>query len=115
MNYSNEIFKATLQGGSTYSLNDGECTQDLFMVSSNHDLELIVNVDNFSITTITDYINSNKEILEHDNLFIGTWLNDNKVYLDISTGLSHSVALTLAGKLGEKAIFGIKEGIEIFL
>lgn len=88
MNVINLIELETLtNGGCTYSLSAGEIISNspLYALSLHKKVEEIIDIDQFDMNKIKMFIIKNSELLWQPNIAIGTWINENKVYLDVTT------------------------------
>ncbi len=113
----NEILKSTvLNGGASFnvpsetSLVGSSC----YAVASYPDRELILDYDKLSIVTVQSYIDNNMDLLKSESNFVGTWVNDGKVYFDISKSfIDLDLAKREAMEKNQLAIFDLKELQEI--
>lgn len=103
----NSIVKETIKNGG-YS----QVKNKRFMVAiPNH--EKIININDFSNKTISDYIKDNLNVIS-DKIGLGTWLNNDKVYLDLSIGIDDlKQAIDFAKSSNQLAIYDTVENVEI--
>ena len=76
------------KGGCTYSLSDGERIifgSPFYALSLHKELEEIIPVEELNETHIKMFIIKNSELLWQPNVAIGTWVNEEQVYLDVTT------------------------------
>ncbi len=109
----NQIFKSTIKnGGASYNLN-GHSPSKGFMVS-NFGTEKKIPLNQFNKKVLKNYIKANKKHLK--NAFIGTWIDSNIVYLDISKKeKDKNKALEIAKKNKQLAIFNLSNFESIYL
>lgn len=110
---SKTVYEKTLEDkGVTINL-DGHIPVRGYAVSLKG-FEKIVDLKDFEYETIKVYILDNWYTLEQENTYIGTWINENKVYLDISVILSNIYEALKFGKANkQKAIYDLREKKEI--
>lgn len=105
------------------TLNNGGCSMSIngtipttgYMVGIAGN-ELILNKSDFNIKNIRAYVSDKFEKLVEPNMFIGSWENDEKIYLDTSLNVSNKEeAMKIASELGELAIFDIEHNESIYL
>lgn len=78
--------------------------------------ERILNKQDFNLKNIRAYVSDKFEKLVEPNMFIGSWENKGKIYLDTSMNISNKEeAIRIARELGELAIFDIENGETIYL
>jgi len=76
------IESAKINGGVTYSLNDGILSNIPFYVMAKDGYELIV--PELTEGVVKDYILKHSELLADDHVCLGIWKNDDKYVLDIT-------------------------------
>lgn len=111
-----DFFEATiLNNGATYN----PLTNRLnyikgYLVSLPH-FEQRIEKHNFSVQHVKDYIKSNLGTL-NENLFIGSWINDDVVYLDISECiLDKRIAIERAYRHNQSALYDANNNVVINL
>ena len=105
MNY-NMVLEATLNNGGFSENNNNR-----FMVAdSSH--ETIIPIQELTSETIKEYYNR----IKVKGLTLGTWINENKCYLDASYGFNDKdQALAFASKHGQLAIYDTELNESIYL
>lgn len=109
------IIKTTiLNGGATINLL-GDSPKKGFMVATEGN-EKQIKVSQFNHKTLKKYLAKNKEELKGKNKFIGTWINEGIVYVDISERIvNKDRAIELGKDRKQLAIFNIKTFEEVML
>jgi hypothetical protein len=98
---------------STFDL-DGNVPSEGFMVSEMGGVE--VSLTEFSVRDIERVIAENKNALHGMGAYIGTWVEDNTVYVDYSVNFTElGKALTVGRKNGQKAIYSLNTQSVIYL
>lgn len=80
--------KTHSEGGCTYSLMESRMLtagEPLYLVSLHKELEEVYLLKEFSASDIRLFIISNSDLLWSPGMAIGTWVNEGKVYLDVTT------------------------------
>ena len=117
INFKNSIIK---DGGASYNLLTGEFNpREGYMVSIK-DHELIIPYDPEGLQyEISRYIKSKADILisgMSDNKFLGAWVDEGKLYLDVSLHIySKEEAISIARAEEQKAYYDCKGGKSINL
>jgi hypothetical protein len=103
-----EIVEATNQNnGGTFEAS-GSMVKDGYVVSENPELSLVLPSSQFNASSIAIWIQSNKA------KYIGTWINQNQVYLDVVKIYQDRQAAIRAGfEHNQKAIFDLNTFSEI--
>lgn len=99
------VIKTLENGGSTTSILTGEMNPESGFMCSLKDCT-IINIDQFNTSSIEEIIRDNRELLSQENIYLGTWVDNNKVYIDISeniTDIEEARAVGIARK--QLAIF----------
>lgn len=109
----NQIFKSTMQnGGASYNLN-GHSPSKGFMVATLGN-EKKISLKDFNKKILKSYIKAHKKDLK--DAFIGTWIDNDIVYLDISKKeKSKNKALEIAKQNKQLAIFNLSNFESIYL
>ena len=85
------------KGGCTYSVYMARNIipgESLFSLSLHKELEEIIPVAEFNANSVKMFILKNSEVLHHSDIAMGTWVNGDEVYLDVSTLFSkHTTTL----------------------
>src|SRR6476469_2800348 len=113
-------------GGGTFNPSTGETYPNGgYVVSINPECEYIVPLIEFSAEHVARYLDmvrpvidawnhSGNDVRGHSLKWVGTWVNDGNVYLDVVCVLSSKYrALWLAKKYNQLAIYDIANGVEI--
>lgn len=115
MNYL-DFFEATiLNNGATFNNFTRELnpTKGYFVSLPKH--EQRIEIDNFSIQHVKDFINCNNDVLNEHN-FVGSWIDNGIVYLDVTQQFQDKrQAITIGYSRGQKAIFDANLGVVIEL
>lgn len=108
-----KIFKSTVEnGGASYNM-EGHSPSKGFMVAT-YGNETQIKVKDFSKKTLKNYIRKNKKAIKGN--FIGTWIDNGIVYLDISKKeKSKETALRIAKSNKQLAIFDLSTFESIYL
>ena len=77
--------------------------------------ERIISVENFTSIEVVKYLEEHSKLLmENPHLYLGTWVNEGKVYLDLSENVQDlSVALQRGKERNQLAIFNISTFEEV--
>ncbi len=79
-----------------------------YMVSIPDKEVVFNNFQEFNQVSVNNFIVENLNLLKRDNYFIGTWIYEGKIYLDISINLSSKSEAIKAGKKNNQlAIYDI--------
>lgn len=70
-------------GGVTITLK-GDIPTEGFAFSPRKDLETVIPVKEFSTKSVSDFIEKNKDILQEPESHLGVWVDNGKVYIDVS-------------------------------
>lgn len=111
----NEIKEIIKNGGATLDTNlKNADLKNGYMVSM-VGYENIISLDNLSsMEEIEETLNEYKRIAKRNNAFIGAWVDDNKIYLDISKNYKRLVnAIKIGKKNKQLAIFDINNSLVI--
>jgi hypothetical protein len=89
MNVLNTIERETVvNGGCSYSLSVGDLIlpgSPLYALSLHKELEEIIPMEEFGVSRIRMFIIKNSEVLWQPNIAVGTWVLNDRVYLDVTT------------------------------
>lgn len=84
-----DIVSKTLEnGGTTTSILTGEMNPETGFMCSLKDCT-IINIAQFNTSSIEEIIRNNKELLSQENIYLGTWVNEGMVYIDISENINN--------------------------
>lgn len=82
-----DIVRKTLEnGGTTTSILTGEMNPASGFMCSLKDCT-IINITQFNTSSIEEIMRNNKELLSQENIYLGTWVNEGMVYIDISENI----------------------------
>ena len=112
--YTNmKIMEETLKrGGCTYDVRVKQFYRGNGYIVSMGLYEYRVSLDAFNDEVIASYIACHWHDLCRENRYLGTWIDKNTVYLDISLEFeTKSKAIWYAIKNDQKSIYNIKEGV----
>lgn len=89
------------------------------MVSINPELETIIDLRNDKLEVldlIDQFITKNISQLQNENNYIGSWICNAMIYLDVSININNvEEALSLAAEYDQLAIFDLSTKQELFL
>lgn len=112
-----KIIKETLKNnGWSFNVSKSKIKKPLkgFMCSIK-DL-LIVDKKDFNVKLIKSLVKQNFNLLKNSENYLGTWENNGKIYIDISTNfISKDEALKVAKDNKQLAIFDLQEMKSIYL
>ena len=111
---SNPIFKQTIENQGCSMNLDGLSPVNGYMVGiSGHEKK--VNISDFNAGHIDSFIRANLYVLFDRNYFIGTWIDNDMVYIDISENIqSKKTALIHAKESGQVCIWDVEKKVEIY-
>lgn len=104
------IHKAILtNSGASYSLKYGDLSgRNLWAYSIHKDREVKIPVSDFGPQDVKNYVLENSDLLSNDRYFLGAWIENGHVYLDVSKGdKSKQRAIKEAKANGQLAIFNL--------
>lgn len=118
-----QFIQGTIEnGGASYNLMDGDFNPKTGYIVAKPGTEVIVELSNgrdvYNITKavkmfIQDHI---KDILASDQNYIGSWISDGKLYLDISLRYTdRNIALNIGEQFNQLAIWDCENGKAIKL
>lgn len=88
MNLLNFLKDTITNGGATFNLLTGEYNPKTGYMVATSGHELIIPIEQFNQNTVAKYISEKSTMLmggiTNDNYFLGSWVDGEKVYLDIS-------------------------------
>lgn len=111
---SNQIFLDTLKNaGGSFSINK-QVADKGYMCAFKNLLE--VPVKDFSIELIEKLITENYKLLNKHNVYFGTWIDNNVVYIDLSKNYKYKNAcVKFARKFKELAIFDLNTFTSLYI
>lgn len=103
-------------GGCTFNLETSEINPMRGYAVALKGMEETIPVSRFKDDAVVDFINKNVDFLSRSRFFIGSWVNDNKVYLDV-VELHENIedAVRDGMKNDQLAIFDCKKQVKIKL
>lgn len=104
------------KGGCTMSV-VGNKPADGYMVSVYRTCERQYPELYFNISNVVDYCRQYEtELYEHDNTFLGSWTNNNTIFLDVSVNVSSlEWAIELAKEYNQLAVWDVLNQEEILV
>ena len=87
MNLSNLFYELALNDGFSYNVNTGESNPTTGYMVSLRDCEQQFYTDDFESKDIKNYFVRHVNVLSDESSFLGGWVHDNKVYLDVSINI----------------------------
>jgi hypothetical protein len=111
---SNPIHKQTIENQGCSMNLDGLQPVTGYMVAVK-DKEQKINILDFNAGHIDSFIRANLSDLHNRNYFVGTWVNDDIVYLDLSLNMPHKEGALIWGKAnGQICIWDVEKKVEIY-
>jgi hypothetical protein len=111
---SNPIYKQTIENQGCSMNLDGLKPVTGYMVSF-RGKEQKINVLDFNAGHVDSFIRSNLDLLHNRNNFVGTWIDNDIVYLDLSLNiLDKDTALVWGKANGQICIWDVKNKVEIY-
>ena len=99
-------------GGATLTSDLNEATLKNGYMVSLKDHELKISIEALSNELLKDY----QQIAKHHGAYVGLWLDNNDLYLDISINIKdHQQALKLAHDNKQLAIYHIEKGVTVYV
>lgn len=84
-----DIVSKTLEnGGTTTSILTGEMNPVSGFMCSLKDCA-IIDIEQFNTSSIEEIIKDNNSLLLQENVYLGTWVNEGMVYIDISENITN--------------------------
>lgn len=110
-----KFIKSTYEnGGCSYNLHTGVSNPDSGYMVSVRKTQYVVDV--LDAETLRKFIETNIEDIASDNLFVGSWVSDGKVYLDVSELILSKEQAIKSGMLRDQlAIYDNANGKDINL
>jgi hypothetical protein len=111
---SNPIHKQTIENQGCSMNLDGHKPVKGYMVGSRGN-EHKVNILDFNAGHIDSFIRSNLDKLHNRNYFVGTWIDNDIVYIDISLNMPNKNNALIWGKAnGQICIWDVEKKVEIY-
>lgn len=110
------VYQGTLDNGGVTLALDGTSPQTGYAFSFDKSTEKVIPMQSFTPAHVEEFINNHMMDLQQPNRYIGTWVSDGEVYLDVSQVESdQSIARQLAQNANQKAYWDIDNSQEISL
>lgn len=111
---SNPIFKQTIENQGCSMNLDGVKPVTGYMVGV-RGKELKINILDFNAGHIDSFIRGNLDFLHNRNYSIGTWIDNDIIYLDLSLNMPNKDNALIWGKAnGQICIWDVEKKIEIY-
>jgi len=116
MNLQTFLSEALKNNGGSYNITTGESNPtDGYMVSLPN-CEEIFNADDLCATVLKEYIIDNADELSSENSFVGLWIDNGMVYLDVSVKYDDLETACYFGIINDqKAIYDNANAVAIHL
>lgn len=116
MNLSTLFSELSLTGGFSYNTTTGESNPTTGYMVSLRDHEQMFYFDDFENKDIKNYFVRHVNVLSDESSFLGGWVNENQVYLDVSINIPNLEDAIYYGIIGgQKAIWDCVNSREIVL
>ena len=102
MNLSNLFYELALNNGFSYNINTGESNPTTGYMVSLSGFEELFYFDDFESKNITNYIAKHINKLSDEQCFLGGWVTENQVFLDVSINLQDLELAILYGINGDQ-------------
>jgi hypothetical protein len=111
---SNQIYLDTLKNaGGSFSINKQVANKGYICAFKNL---LEIPIKDFSVSLIEKLIKENYKLLNKHNVYFGTWIDNNVVYIDLSKNYKYKNAcVKFAKKFKELAIFDLNTFTSIYI
>ena len=101
-------------GGGTFDIYNKQQANTGYMCSIK-DIA-VIDINDFNFFLINKIIEKNKNILRRKNVYFGTWIDGNKIYIDISKNYKNKYyCFKIAKKLNQLAIFDLNTITSMYL
>lgn len=105
-----------INGGITYDTATGEQPEHGYACSIDKSREYSVRAEAFVPSTLLNWIYDNLDLLSHPNTYLGAWIEDGVVYLDVSVVLpTLEQALECARQHNQRSVYSLHNGETIYL
>lgn len=99
------------QGGVTLDIKGGEVPNDGYVYSPDKTTEFSLPEKDFGDNHIDDYIEKYYDKLSQDGMYLGAWVDNGKVYLDVSRNVANEHEAVVAAKSADQlGIYDVKNG-----
>ena len=111
---SNPIFRKTVENQGCSMNLDGHEPVNGYMVGTKGN-EVRVNVLEFNAGHIDSFIRAHLYALHNRNYFVGTWISNDVVFIDLSLNLEKKETALIYGKAsGQLCIWDVEKKVEIY-
>ena len=101
-------------GGGSFSIFHNEIADKGYMCSIKD--VVIIELEDFNFSILEDIIEKNFSLLTKKNHYLGTWIEDKKVFIDISKNYKNkNYCLKIAKKLNQLAIFDLNTFTSVYI
>lgn len=111
MNLQNFLTDTINNGGASFNITTGVYNpkNGYFVSLPNHEQQ--IPLSEFKASDLKRYVNNNYDVLSNENNFVGSWVDNGMVYLDISEKITDKrTALVLGIDRNQKAIYDAFNG-----
>jgi hypothetical protein len=116
MNLQNFYNELVNNNGASYSIVNGILNPNSGYFVSLPNREQQINRNDFNTSILADFINNNSDLLSNENNFVGGWIENGIVYLDVSEQIADKrTALNLGVQRNQLAIYDANNGNVISL
>jgi len=111
MNLQNFYNELVNNNGASYSIVNGILNPNSGYFVSLPNREQQINRNDFNTSILADFINNNSDLLSNENNFVGGWIENGIVYLDVSEQIADKrTALNLGVQRNQLAIYDANNG-----
>jgi hypothetical protein len=111
MNLQNFYNELVNNNGASYNITTGILNPNSGFFVSLPNREQQINRNNFNTSILADFINNNIDLLSNENNFVGGWIENGIVYLDVSEQIADKrTALNLGVQRNQLAIYDANNG-----
>ena len=116
MNLQNFYNELVNNNGASYNITTGILNPNSGFFVSLPNREQQINREDFNTSILADFINNNSDLLSNENNFVGGWIENDIVYLDVSEQIADKrTALNLGVQRNQLAIYDANNGNVISL
>jgi hypothetical protein len=111
MNLQNFYNELVNNNGASYNITTGILNPNSGFFVSLPNRELQINRNAFNTSVLADFINNNIDLLSNENNFVGGWIENGIIYLDVSEQIADKrTALNLGVQRNQLAIYDANSG-----
>ena len=111
MNLQNFYNELVNNNGASYNITTGILNPNSCYFVSLPNRELQINREDFNTSILADFVNNNIDLLSNENNFVGGWIENGIVYLDVSEQIADKrTALNLGVQRNQLAIYDANNG-----